>query len=162
MVERWLQWSGMKAKVCKCHSLALQGSTGKLLDPQLAIGGETIPFIRNDSIKFLGMRIQMPHNVTANKELLTANMNRMLIAVDQCPLTCHQKLQSWYLPTIVPRLSWLLLIEELPISWVEREAGGYSSTFFEEMGRSVKVCKYSILYLPTRLGGLNLPTLTSI
>ena len=110
----------MKAKVCKCHSLAVQGSTGKLLDPQLAISGETIPFIGNDSIKFLGMRIQMPHNVTANKELLTANMNRMLIAVDQCPLTCHQKLRL-YKAGICPRLSWLLLIEELPISWIENQ-----------------------------------------
>ena len=32
MVDRWLQWSGMRAKVPKCHCLALQGSTGKLYD----------------------------------------------------------------------------------------------------------------------------------
>ena len=31
-VERWLNWSGMKAKVPKCHSLALQASTAKTYD----------------------------------------------------------------------------------------------------------------------------------
>ena len=160
MVERWLQWSGMKAKVCNCHSLALQGSTRKLLDLQLAISGETIPFIGNDSIKFLGMRIQMPHNVTANKELLTANMNRMLIAVDQCPLTCHQKLRL-YKAGICPRLSWLLLIEELPISWVERELEATATCFLKKWAGLSKSANTAFLYFPTRLGGLNLPALTS-
>ena len=32
-VERWLQWTGMKAKVPKCHSLAIQSSSGKTYDP---------------------------------------------------------------------------------------------------------------------------------
>ena len=59
IVKQWLQWSGMRAKVCKCHCMALQGSTGKLIDPQLQLAGETIPFIANNSIKFLGMRIQV-------------------------------------------------------------------------------------------------------
>jgi len=115
IVEQWLQWSGMRAKVCKCHSLALQGSTRKLIDPQLLIDGETIPFIGNNSIKFLGMRIQVPHNTTTTKETLMTNLNRMLQAVDQCPLTSHQKLRL-FKAGICPRLSWLLLIEELPIT----------------------------------------------
>ena len=115
IVEQWLQWSGMRANVCKCHSLALQGSTRKLIDPQLLIDGETIPFIGNNSIKFLGMRIQVPHNTTTTKETLMTNLNRMLQAVDQCPLTSHQKLRL-FKAGICPRLSWLLLIEELPIT----------------------------------------------
>ena len=60
MVDRWLQWSGMRAKVPKCHCLALQGSTGKLHDPHLSITNQTIPFIGSNSIKFLGMSIQVP------------------------------------------------------------------------------------------------------
>ena len=32
-VERWLNWSGMKAKVPKCHSLALHASTARTYDP---------------------------------------------------------------------------------------------------------------------------------
>ena len=32
-VDRWLEWTGMKAKVPKCHSLALQATSGKTYDP---------------------------------------------------------------------------------------------------------------------------------
>ena len=59
-VERWLQWSGMKAKVLKCHSLAIQASSGKTYDPSLMLQGECIPSIGNNAIKFLGGFIQVP------------------------------------------------------------------------------------------------------
>ena len=65
MVDQWLQWSGMRAKVCKCHSLAIQSCTGKLVNPELKLAGEPILFIGSRSIKFLGMRIQVPYDVTA-------------------------------------------------------------------------------------------------
>ena len=39
-IERWLNWSGMRAKVPKCHSLALQASTGKVYDPKLCLYGQ--------------------------------------------------------------------------------------------------------------------------
>ena len=41
MVERWLAWSVMKAKVPKCFSLDLQGSTGRTFDPQLMLEGQS-------------------------------------------------------------------------------------------------------------------------
>ena len=37
ITDRWLEWAGMRAKVQKCHSLALQGSTGHTIEPKLAI-----------------------------------------------------------------------------------------------------------------------------
>ena len=45
IVDRWLRWSGMKAKVHKFHSLALKASVGKLVD--------THPIIDNQEILFL-------------------------------------------------------------------------------------------------------------
>ena len=42
----------MRAKVPKCHCLALQDSTGKLYDPHLSITNQIIPFIGSNSIKF--------------------------------------------------------------------------------------------------------------
>ena len=132
MVDQRLQWSGMRAKVFKCHSLEIQGSTGKLGNPELELAGGPILFIGSRSIEFLGMRIQVPYDVTVTKEALTAildwilqaddtllsnkapeapdcsynvavcpgiswllliaNLDRMLQAVDTCPLTRHQKL----------------------------------------------------------------------
>ena len=50
-VERWLQWSGMMAKVPKCHSLAIQASSGRTYDPSLMLQGERIPCIGNNAIK---------------------------------------------------------------------------------------------------------------
>ena len=41
IVDDWLQWSGMQAKVAKCHSMALQGSTGRPIDPKLHLVGDT-------------------------------------------------------------------------------------------------------------------------
>jgi len=73
--------------------MALQGLTGKLIDPQLWLAGKTIPFKASNSIKFLGMRIQVQHDSTATKETLVANLKRMLQAVDMYLLTCHQKLR---------------------------------------------------------------------
>jgi len=65
IVEQWLQWSGMKAKG---QCMALKGLTGKLIDPQLWLAGMTIPFNASNSIKFLGMRIQVQHDSTATKK----------------------------------------------------------------------------------------------
>ena len=46
-VEKWLQWTGMKAKVPKCHSLAIRASSGRTYDPALVLQGvpllETMP-----------------------------------------------------------------------------------------------------------------------
>ena len=44
----------MKAKVLKCHFLAIQASSGKTYDPGLILQGEHIPSIGNNAVKFLG------------------------------------------------------------------------------------------------------------
>ena len=132
MVGQWLQWSGMRANLCKCHSLAVQGSTGKLINPDLKLAGKPIPFIGNGSIKFLGMRIQVPHDVTATKEALITNLDQMLQAVDACPLTRHQKLRLYKAGIY---LSTLLLIEEPPSPGLRK----YNT---------------AMLYLPQKMGGL--------
>ena len=59
-VEKWLQWTCMRAKVPKCHSLGIRGSSGKPFDPRLELGGQSIPFIGESPIKFLGSTIQIP------------------------------------------------------------------------------------------------------
>jgi len=122
---------------------------------------DSVPFIGNGSIKFLGMRIQVPHDVTATKEALTANLDQMLQAVDTCPLTKHQKLRL-YKASICPRLSWLLLIEELPITWIERELEATATHYLKKWTDLAKSANTAMLYLPQKMGGLNLPTLISL
>ena len=55
-------------KVCKGYCHALHGSTLKLVNPDSVVAGEAIFFIGSGSINFLGMRIQVPHDVTVMKE----------------------------------------------------------------------------------------------
>ena len=59
MVARWLRWSGMKAKIPKCASLAIQLSSGKKIDPGLSLDGQPIPYASHP-VKFLGMRVEIP------------------------------------------------------------------------------------------------------
>lgn len=58
--EKWLLWSGMRAKPAKCHSLGIRASSGRSFDPDLTIVNQPIPFIKNNAIKFLGKIIQVP------------------------------------------------------------------------------------------------------
>ena len=109
--------------------------------------GEPIPFIGGGSIKFLGMRIQVPNDVTATKEALTANLDQMLQEVDTCPLTRQQKL-GLYKAGICPRLSWLLLIEELPITWVERDLEASATRYLKKCAGLAKTANTALLYLP--------------
>jgi len=73
-----------------------------------------------------------------------------------CLLTCRQKLRL-YKAGVCPRLSWLLLIEELPITWVER-----ATRFLKKWAGIAKSTNVTLLYLPTKRSGLNLPALTSL
>ena len=106
VVERWLQWSGMRAKVPQCHSLATHSSTGKLIDPCLT------PFIGHDSIKFLGLTIEIPQNVDRSQEEIKSCLLTMLQCVDESAVARLQKLKL-YKQGICPRLSWLLSIQDV-------------------------------------------------
>ena len=115
-VSDWLQWSGMRAKVPKCQCISLQGSTGRLQDPHLELDNALIPFTTNP-VRFLGMNIQVPNNTNA-REAILSRLQVMLEAVDGTPLTRGQKLLL-YKAGVCPQLTWPLLIQEYPITWVE-------------------------------------------
>ena len=110
----------MKAKVTKCHSMALQGSSGRPVDPKLHLAEHAIPYAANGPVKFLGMQIHVPHDISDTKKALATHLQWMLERVDACPVTRQQKL-CLYKAGICPRLSWLLKIEDLPISLVEKQ-----------------------------------------
>lgn len=83
----------MRAKVPKCHCLAIVGSSGKVVDPQLVIDSQPIPSIGDKSINFLGMKVKVPSDTSAAKQELKARLKHLLQAVDRCLVTCHQKLK---------------------------------------------------------------------
>jgi len=59
MVEHWLQWSLLKAKVPKCCTMCFQASTGKKIECSLSLNGEMIPAVGDDSFKFLRMLVRV-------------------------------------------------------------------------------------------------------
>ena len=95
----------MQVKIAKCHSKALQGSTGRLIDPKLHLANDTIPYAANGPVKFLGMHIQVPHDTANGKEGAYSS----------------------------PRLSRLLTIEELSITWVERQLEVMATRYLKKM-----------------------------
>ena len=105
----WLHWSGMNAKIPKCANLGLQASSGRMIDPALFLDDQSIPFTP-DGVKFLGLHIEIPSDLSKHKISLILKLDAMLCKVDACPLTRKQKLLV-YRAGICPRLSWL-------ISWV--------------------------------------------
>ena len=154
-VERWLRWSGMKAKVPKCHCLA---SAGKPVNPNIFIDGEKISFT-SAPVKFLGQTFQIPHDISKVKQNISSHLKRMLNAVDTCPLTRGQK-QKMFRAGVCPRLSWLLSINELPISWVEKRLNAMATLYVNRWAGLARSAYPSILYLPQKLGGLNLPLIS--
>ena len=110
----------MKAKVSRCHSMALQGSSGRPVEPKLHLAGDTVRYAANGPAKFLGMQICVPYDISDTKKALATHLQWMLERIDACPVTRHQKLHL-YKAGICPRLSWLLTIEDLPILWVEKQ-----------------------------------------
>lgn len=54
MVQRWLEWAQLRAKVPKCQSLVIQASSGKRITSGLSIADQTIPPVEDNTFKFLG------------------------------------------------------------------------------------------------------------
>ena len=125
-VERWLQWSGMMAKVPKCHSLAIQASSGKTYDPSRMLQGECIPCIGNNAIKFLGAFIQVPKNSNQTREDLYLKLTSLLDKVDAVPVTCNQKL-------LLYRILWDLGISDLPISWIKSRLEATATRYLKRL-----------------------------
>ena len=158
-VERWLQWTGMRAKPAKCHSLGIRASAGKSFDPALTIDGQPIPFIRNEVIKFLGRIIQVPPDTRNIKSQVLSKLTRMLERVDGTPVTRQQKLRL-YRVGICPRMSWDLAVNNLPLLWVTGTLEATATRFLKRWSGLAKTADTARLYLPQSQGGLNLPSIS--
>ena len=125
-IERWLNWSGMKAKVPKCHSLAIQASTAKSFNPNLTLYEQPIHFIGTKAIRFLGSTIQVPLNSHTIKSQLALKLKSMLEKVDKVPVTTQTELgfHGQRPPNIMDHI----------------HAGSRSNPFPEEMGETCEAC----------------------
>ena len=160
IVSDWLEWSGMAAKVPKCQCLALQSSSGRLIDPHLSLGGAPIPF-STGPVRFLGMQVQVLSDDRATRGAVLTRLRGMLSAIDDTLLTRKQKLLL-YSGGVCPRLTWPLLIHEFPIMWMEKQVDPLVTGYLKRWSGLGKSANTALLYLPRSLGGLNLPSLTTL
>ena len=116
-VEQWLQWTGMGTKVPKCLTLSIHFSTAKHFDPHLCLHDQTIPFIGERSIKFLGGPISVPSNTQQHQQQLQLKFQTLLERVDKTAVSRKQKLLL-YRAGVCLRLNWDLAIMDLPTTWV--------------------------------------------
>ena len=89
MVQRLLEWAHLKAKVPKCHSMAIQASTGKRVCPSLTISGDSIPPAEDGAFKFLGMPVRVHSSNDDARSSLQGSLQRMLTVIDETPLTSY-------------------------------------------------------------------------
>ena len=78
VTNAWLDWSGMKANVPKCVSLAVRASSGGSYDPQLTLSNHSIPFIGSSTFCFLGAPITIHSSSTQAKEALLQKLQSLL------------------------------------------------------------------------------------
>ena len=90
-VESWLELTGMRAKVPKCHSLAIKASSGKKYDSRLLLSGKDVPFIGDQTIQFLGGPISMPQVASCQRNL-RERLDLLLQRVEAVPVMRKQKL----------------------------------------------------------------------
>ena len=158
MVQHWLEWAQLRAKVPKCHLLVLQASSVRRVIPTLTIKGDRIPTAEEGEFKFLGMPVRLHSSNDVARSALKGSLQRMLSAIDESPLTCQQKLRL-YKHGVCPRLSWPLLVEEFPITWLERDLQPLATSALKCWSGLAKHSNTSILFLPVKKGGLALPNL---
>ena len=158
MVQRWLEWAQLRAKVPKCRSLVLQASSGRRVIPTLTINGDRIPTSEDGEFKFLGMPVRLHSSNDEARSALKGSLQRMLSAIDESPLTRQQKLRL-YKHGVCPRLSWPLLVEEFPITWLEQDLQPLATSALKRWSGLAKFSNTSILFLPVKKGGLALPNL---
>ena len=157
-LERWLNWTGMKAKVPKCCSLALQSSTAKMFDPALSLQGQQIPYSKNQPVIFLGGNISIPADVHRQKRNLSERLETLLERVDGTLVTGLQKLL--YKAGICPRMMWGLAMANLPVSWILTVLEGLATRYLKRWSGLACSADIACLYLPKQDGGLGLPSVS--
>ena len=124
------------------------------------IGGETIPYLSDKPVKFLGKEIHIPPNQRRACDIVSSRLKDMLHRTDSCPITTRQKLRV-YRAAICPCLSWLLTVQEFPITWVRNELKALAIRFLKKWSSLTHTVNTAILYMRQLSGGLNLPSITT-
>ena len=169
----WLSWSRtMKAKPKKCIAMALVG--GKPVEPELKIesDGKSSSMARiSDEIydgkardpwfKFLGRYLIEELTEKKAKALLLEIVTEGGKLIDSRPLKGAQKVWIWD-SFLMAKISWLLLIHDIPPTFVENELQPVQTRWFRLwLGFPRMGCNVSIFYRSREHHGLQLKEMCS-
>ena len=160
ITEAWLEWSGMKANIPKCVSLAVRASSGKPYDPKLTLNGEVIPYIGDRTFHFLGAPVCIHGTETQAREGLLRKLTSLLEKVDATLVSRQQKLKLYKL-AICPRLTWELSVNSFALSWLESKLQPIATKYLKKWCGLAKSADTGCMFLPKEHGGLDLPSLTT-
>ena len=159
VAQMWLEWAHMRAKVPKCHVLAIR--RGKIIsDPQLTLNNLPIPPVADEPITFLGMPLSSTFDDNHHKQHLVCKLELLMAKVDRSFLSRKQKLKVISLG-VCPRLAWDLMVIQLPITWVERQLDPFATSYLKRWSGLARCANTSLLYLSQSHGGLHLPSLST-
>ena len=161
LTESWLAWSGMRANVPKCVSVAIKASSGKAFDPGLKLGNEPIPYLGDTTFRFLGAPVAIHSTSEESREHLKTKLLSMLEKVDATPITRQQKLKLFKV-SICSRLTWDLSISDLPVSWLQNHLQPIATRFLKRWCGLARSADPNRLFLPKSNGGLELPHLVTV
>ena len=148
-------WSGLNRKLCivpKCCSMVIQASSGRRVIPTLTINGDRIPTAEDGEFKFLGVPVRVCSSNEEARSSLQETLRKMLSATDATLLTHHQKLQL-FIHGVCPRLSWPLLVETFPTSWLERVLQPMATKALKSWPGLARHSNSSVLFLSVKRGG---------
>ena len=115
-----------------------------------------IPF-STGPVRFLGMEVQVPKNSSAARKAVLTRFQEMLQAIDESLMMRKQKLLL-YSGGVCPRLSWPLLTQEFPTTWMEGQVDSLVTGYLKRWSGLGKSANTALLYPPRSLGGLSLPS----
>ena len=161
VTESWLTWSGMHANVPKCVAVAIKANTGKAYNLNLVLSGHTVPYLGDNTFKFLGAPVAIHSTSTESREHLVAKLRVMLEKIDATPITRQQKLKV-FRACICPRLTWDLSITDLPISWLQNTLQPIATKYLKRWSGLARSADPNRLFLPKSNGGLDLPHLVTV
>ena len=105
-----------------------------------------------------GMEVQVPKNNGAAREAVLSKLQRMLMSIDETPLTRKQKLLL-YSGGGCPQMTWHLLIQEFPTTWMEQQVDAMVTRYLKRWSGLGKSANTALL---RAMGGLNLPSLMTL
>ena len=101
------------------------------------------------------------HQRRHSQILSLRHSTRFVSAIDDTPISRQQKLHLFKYG-VCPRLSWPLLVEDFPLTWLEKELQPLATKALKKWAGLATSSNTSILFLPAKKGGLALPSLVGL